>query len=245
MTHEIFKKHPHYLCEVSNLGNVRYLDQEPARLITDRYLSAVVCTIHGKSLPKLIHRLVVETFIGAIPKGLVVNHIDANKLNNVLSNLEVITAKENCAHAISLGLWTPRKGQNHRFAKLTDSDVLSMYKAFESGVKDSDLADFFNIDFRTVSQIRNGTRWAHLHASYFGDSKPPKSLKSMKLSLEQALSLLEDLDHYKNFEIAEKYNLDRSTISRIRSRQQWEGIWKIYDNRCATTIENTSRDGSE
>jgi len=120
-----------------------------------------------------------------------------------------------------------------------------MYKDFKQNKLDKELADKYTIDFRTVSQIRNGKRWQHLYDIHFTDVKPPKSVKLKKLTLDESLALLADLPYYRNYEIADKYNLDRSTISRIRSRKDWKSIWKIYDNRCATTIESTSNDGSE
>src|SRR5699024_2829267 len=41
------------------------------------------------------HRLVAEAFIGEIPKGYVVNHINGIKHDNRIDNLEIITEKEN------------------------------------------------------------------------------------------------------------------------------------------------------
>lgn len=43
--------------------------------------------INGKSRTKTIHRLVFETFVGEIPKDMIIHHIDKNKHNNSLSNL--------------------------------------------------------------------------------------------------------------------------------------------------------------
>lgn len=45
-----------------------------------------------------IHRLVVWAFIGEIPKGMQVNHIDEDKKNNRLSNLEIVTHRQNQNH---------------------------------------------------------------------------------------------------------------------------------------------------
>lgn len=42
-----------------------------------------------------IHRVVQESFRGAIPEGLVVNHIDENKRNNKLENLNLLTIGDN------------------------------------------------------------------------------------------------------------------------------------------------------
>ncbi len=53
-----------------------------------------------------IHRLVaMHIYGGVIPSNLHVNHIDGNTENNSLSNLEIVTHKENVAHAKKHGLY--------------------------------------------------------------------------------------------------------------------------------------------
>ena len=42
-----------------------------------------------------VHRMVAECYIGEIPEGYVADHIDGNKVNNHLSNLQIISAEEN------------------------------------------------------------------------------------------------------------------------------------------------------
>lgn len=50
--------------------------------------------INGKSKTKTIHKLVFETFVGKIPEGMVIHHIDENKHNNSLSNLRMMDEVE-------------------------------------------------------------------------------------------------------------------------------------------------------
>jgi hypothetical protein len=42
-----------------------------------------------------LHQLVAETYLGARPTGLVINHIDGDKTNNNIENLEYVTQNEN------------------------------------------------------------------------------------------------------------------------------------------------------
>ena len=48
-----------------------------------------------KRISIYIHRLVYQTFIGEIPEGYEINHIDHNKSNNHISNLELVSHSEN------------------------------------------------------------------------------------------------------------------------------------------------------
>lgn len=49
----------------------------------------------NKNVSKRLHRLVWETFKGAIPEGMQIDHIDGNPENNSLNNLRCVTAEEN------------------------------------------------------------------------------------------------------------------------------------------------------
>ena len=42
-----------------------------------------------------VHRMVAECYLGSCPNGFVVDHIDGNKLNNHISNLQYLTKEEN------------------------------------------------------------------------------------------------------------------------------------------------------
>lgn len=58
-------------------------------------------------VPLLVHRIVMEAFKGK--SDLTVDHIDGNKLNNNLSNLEYVTAQENTKRAWDNGVYDKKR----------------------------------------------------------------------------------------------------------------------------------------
>lgn len=110
--------------QVSNLGRVKTLNHEVDFIQTNQYNKVGIKTIkHIKEKiqkPRLtkngytrvqlknrdyyIHRLVVEAFLRPLKEKEEVNHIDGNKQNNLLSNLEIATRVENQNHAYYSGL---------------------------------------------------------------------------------------------------------------------------------------------
>lgn len=61
-------------------------------------------SVYGKGLNINTHRLLAECFISNPENKEQVNHIDGNKHNNALSNLEWVTRKENALHSFKIGL---------------------------------------------------------------------------------------------------------------------------------------------
>jgi predicted DNA-binding protein YlxM (UPF0122 family) len=78
------------------------------------YVRFRIC-VNGKSKNLSLHRIVAETFIPNPENKPEVNHIDGNKLNNTVENLEWNTRKENADHAYRTGLF----GKNEDFSKST------------------------------------------------------------------------------------------------------------------------------
>jgi len=66
---------------------------------TNRYISVCLCK-DGKPKFFRLHRLLAQTFLANPLNKLYVNHIDGNRQNNKLKNLEWVTGSENMLHAI-------------------------------------------------------------------------------------------------------------------------------------------------
>lgn len=95
---------------VSSHGRVKSLKFGKERILKpslsgNRYLSVDLWYLNKKRKVQNIHRLVALTFIPNPDNKPEVNHIDGNKLNNHIDNLEWVTRRENVKHAWDNGLF--------------------------------------------------------------------------------------------------------------------------------------------
>ena len=84
---------------ISNTGLVR--NDKTGRIlnlhINMRGYKIITLSNNGRCKTFKVHQLVAEVYLNHVPDGhnLVVNHIDHNRLNNTVNNLEIITMREN------------------------------------------------------------------------------------------------------------------------------------------------------
>lgn len=121
----------------------------------------------GKSKKYFVHRLVAEYFIDDSKLDFAVNHVDGDKKNNHVSNLEWVTPKENIHHAVSNGLWTSptsdhyntmRKNARVNNAKFTleeADDILEMKDVLKLSIRE--LAGISGINRSTLGRLVDGT----------------------------------------------------------------------------------------
>lgn len=76
----------------------------------------------------MVHRLVAETFIDNISNLPCVNHIDGNKQNNRVENLEWSTYGDNNMHALRNNLRRPR-GNKIAQKDLKTKEIINIYKS--------------------------------------------------------------------------------------------------------------------
>lgn len=88
---------------------------------------------------KKVHTIVVESFLGEIPNGKEIDHIDSNKSNNSLSNLRVCSHKENMNNPITLSKNRQQKNTVHSLSVIRTNkfgeqkEYESIHEAAEDG----------------------------------------------------------------------------------------------------------------
>ena len=166
--------------EVSNLGNVRTVDAYIKNPIHGKGLrkgrlrkpnigktgyAKITLSINGKRYYCLVHRLVAIAFIPNPELKPMVNHIDGNKSNNRVTNLEWVTREENCRHAISINLFEPSKfqqGERGFHAKLKNKQILEIREKYKRGSTVTELALEYEVTHGNISHIVNGKTWKNL-----------------------------------------------------------------------------------
>lgn len=114
-----------------------------------------------------VHRLVAEVFIPNPLNLPQVNHIDGNKQNNHVSNLEWCTPKDNLKHARENGLNSSKptpngKGERNSRSKLTETLVLEIRQKASEGFTHKQLGIDYGVAESTISGIVSRIRWTHI-----------------------------------------------------------------------------------
>lgn len=154
---------------VSNYGRIydskreKFISQKPDK---DGYMTCSLICNNGYSKRK-VHRVELSSFQYKEDfENYQVNHKDGIHDNNMISNLEWVTAKENSDHAMLFSLHN-MNGENNPNSKLSENDVNQICKMIESGdYLDIDIARKFNVSCTTICDIHKRKIWRHISRKY-------------------------------------------------------------------------------
>jgi hypothetical protein len=100
-----------------------------------------------------IHRLIAVHFIDNPNNKPCINHIDGNKLNNTINNLEWCTIQENTQHAYNCGLQLPTININRVFL---DNEIIELRKIILCGLfTQQKIATVYNTTQSVISRIKH------------------------------------------------------------------------------------------
>ncbi len=153
----------HY--QVSDEGQVRSLKRGIRIMSQARSRTGyrqVNLYLYGRVRHWYVHRLVADAFLGGIPDGMEVNHIDGDKSRNDILNIEIVTPQANLQHARESGLTPDLRGEQSPRAKLTEEKVREIRAARVAGEKVAAVAARFGVCERSVYGIWARRTWRHV-----------------------------------------------------------------------------------
>ena len=171
---KIIEEFPKYL--ISNEGRIKILstlEDKKVFVKDDGYIATTLG--NGKQSYKYVHRLVAEAFVKNKHNKPQVNHINGIKGDNRAENLEWVTPSENIRHAIDTGLLKYKKKEEEikkskyskwekiSSSKLSPEEVIEIRVLWEyREYKQTELADMFNVDPRTINDVITRKQWKHI-----------------------------------------------------------------------------------
>ena len=205
---------------IYSLRSGRFL--EPV-LQSNGYLH-VTLSQDGKRNNFPVHRLIAIAFLPNNEDKPTVNHIDGNKQNNELLNLEWATQKEQIHHALINGLMS---GTRNPDRSLSDEVVHLICKLIQDNWRNKDIASSLNVSSQIVANIRFGTDYQDIASEYeFRGLLPSRR----KLSIDKLITVCEMLEAGKNYnEIRNVTGCSPNTISKIKNRKSGIYISQNYN----------------
>lgn len=169
-----------------------------------------------------IHRLVALFYIPNPDNLPCINHIDGNKKNNHVDNLEWCTYSHNGKHATRTGLQPVPKGCEHYSSHLTPSQLQEIIDLFVSGKSSTEIAEKFSSSRSAIDRIVYGTRYKNeqLDRSKVKKRRPGNCLGSL------SKTEMDDLwvNHSNNLSsIARELGLERKTVSKFFNSKGYVG----------------------
>ena len=124
---------------------------------------------NNKSNKKSVHILLAEHFISNPSNHPIVNHLDGNKTNYNISNLEWTTYSGNNKHAYDTGLKEATHGSRVTTSKLTEDIVENICTLIVSGCSSPQIKAqlSLNVACSTINKIRNKKLWLRISSKYF------------------------------------------------------------------------------
>ena len=206
---------------VSNKGRVVNASNELLQTRINEFgYEILTITIAGKSVNFKVHRLVATGFLPNPENKTQVNHIDCNKLNNCVTNLEWSTAFENMRHAFSNGLCAI--GEDRTQAKLTNSDVLGVFTLLAEGLSNEAIATRYAVTRGTIAKIRIRETWAHLETPLTWPLSSEYVRKAKLCASDIPTIRARIAAGEKDHEICKDFGVTYGTINQIRSGKNWK-----------------------
>lgn len=144
-------------CGKKNWTGIRLLKLTPS---PDYGYIHVTLFSGGKREGWMVHKLVLTTFVGPQPDGHQCDHINNNRSDNRVENLQWVTPFQNLQFRQERG--SIARGERAGQSKFSENQVRAIKKLLAIGVQANIIAVIAGCPDATISAIKRGITWAHL-----------------------------------------------------------------------------------
>jgi hypothetical protein len=205
---------------ISNYGEVyshitkRYLGLHES---DNGYLRVNVVGDNGVKKSEFVHKLVLLTFVGPRPKGMITRHYpDQNRKNNRLDNLSYCDQQQNN--------WDRIENGTYNQASLTTEQVIHIKQMIKEKFTHKQIQEYYDISPAVISNIRHNNIWQNIgpdlskmeHRRGGGQKLTIDDVIDIKICLQE--------DSHTCSELADRYGVDVTTIYKIRSGKHYADI---------------------
>jgi len=220
------KEHPRYM--VSSIGRLKDLQTKAIKSYGhDKKGYRIVNIITGKGTYKTyrLHRLLALSFLDNKDNKTIVNIIDGNPDNLVISNLEWVTPKEYNEHLLSTGLAEIGKGKHK--TRYSEDKVRAICKDLEADeLTYVDIAKTNNVEISFITDIVHKKSWINVSKEYVIEPHGANR-KLTEDDVKNICNILRDTDKSLT-EISKDYNVNSNVIHQLYVKKTWKDISKGY-----------------
>jgi len=147
--------------QISNFGKIKKIYKTGKEKLYKTRISSNTYQITFNN--KFVHRLVAQTFIPNPLNLPEVNHIDGNKLNNCVDNLEWCTRSNNVKHAYNTGLNKGPQGVKSGNCKLSEKDIIDIRNLHKNNkLTYLAISKLYCVNKGQIGKIIRREKWKHI-----------------------------------------------------------------------------------
>ena len=118
---------------------------------------------NGKSFTIKVHQMIALTWVkGKTKERCEINHHNAKKHDNRVTNLKWVTRQENLEHARKHKLWVAHYGSENGNSKLKECDIYIIRDMVTQGFSSAAISKMYCVCHTTIKKIRHKTIWGWL-----------------------------------------------------------------------------------
>lgn len=182
-------------------------------LRADGYTVVTLSDEFGKKKTHLTHRIIAKAFLPEVEGRDTVNHIDGNKSNNDLTNLEWCSQLENNLHYLE------NFKEDNSYNIHSDEIVSLVFKYIMDGWRRKDVAEALGMTIGQISHIADSEYYRHIRDDFDWDKRPTKRESLSDDKVLHICRLLESGQKSYNKIIEDVGNINKGHIYTIKTRK--------------------------